>query len=69
VVEEGLQDLDCSDGIQVSPAPACSQPHAGQFVRAEAKMSHVTLTGNVSPTGPFDWSEDIGFHVVALPKK
>jgi hypothetical protein len=32
-------------------------------------MSNVTLEGHVSPTGEFLWSEDIGFQVIALPKK
>ena len=36
---------------------------------AEAKMSHVTVTGNVSPPGEFLWSEDIGFQMIMLPKK
>jgi regulation of enolase protein 1 (concanavalin A-like superfamily) len=39
------------------------------FLTAEAKMSHVSVTGNVSPPGEFLWSEDIGFQMILLPKK
>jgi serine/threonine protein kinase len=35
---------------------------------AEAKMSNVTLTGDVDPPGEFLWSKDIGFQMIALPK-
>jgi len=35
----------------------------------EAKMSHITVTGNVSPNGPFTISEDINLHSVTLQKK
>jgi hypothetical protein len=36
---------------------------------AEAKMSNVVVTGDVSAAGEFLWSEDIGFQMIALPKK
>jgi regulation of enolase protein 1 (concanavalin A-like superfamily) len=42
--------------------------HAGPLA-AEAKMSHVTVTGKVEPPGEFLWSEDIGFQMIMLPKK
>jgi len=42
--------------------------HAGPL-SAEAKMSAVVVTGNVSPAGDFIWSEDIGFQMIMLPKK
>lgn len=34
----------------------------------EAKMSNITVTGNVSPNGPFTISEDISLHSVTLQK-
>jgi hypothetical protein len=43
--------------------------HAGPFMPAEAKMSNVAVTGDVSPAGEFLWSEDIGFQMIMLPKK
>lgn len=42
--------------------------HAGP-VPAEARMSHITVAGDVSPPGEFLWSEDIGFQMIMLPKK
>ena len=36
---------------------------------AEAKISNVEVTGNVSPDGEFLWSEDVGFQMIMLPKK
>ena len=35
---------------------------------AEAKISNVEVTGNVSPDGEFLWSEDVGFQMIMLPK-
>jgi len=43
--------------------------HAGPIVTAEAKISNVTVTGDVDPIGEFLWSEDIGFQAIALPKR
>jgi len=42
--------------------------HAGPL-SAQAKMSHVTVTGKVDPAGPFSRSEDIGSEVIKEPKK
>ncbi len=42
--------------------------HASSLT-AEAKMSNVTVTGDIQPPGEFLWSEDIGFQVIILPKK
>jgi len=36
---------------------------------AEATISNVAVTGNVSPEGPFTVSEDINFQSVTLQKK
>ena len=36
---------------------------------AQAWMSNVTVTGDVSLAGPFTVSEDIGFKLIALPDK
>ena len=35
----------------------------------EAKMSNITVTGNVSPSEPFTMSEDINLHSITLQKK
>jgi hypothetical protein len=43
--------------------------HTGPTVTAKAKISNVTITGDVEPTGEFLWSEDIGFQAITLPKK
>jgi hypothetical protein len=59
-------DVRMSETVYVGMAVTS---HAGPFIPAEAKMSHITLTGKVSPPGQFDWSEDIGFQMIALPKK
>jgi len=34
---------------------------------AEARLSNVTLTGAVTPSGPFDRSQDIGLQIPPLP--
>lgn len=43
--------------------------HAGPATSAEAKISNVTVTGDVEPVGAFFWSEDVGFQMIALPKE
>ena len=35
---------------------------------AEARISNVTVTGSVTPSGPFDLSEDVGLGTIALHK-
>ena len=43
--------------------------HAGPAAPAEARIPNVAVTGNITPPGEFLWSEDIGFQMIALPKK
>jgi len=61
-----IAEIEMKDPVRIGMA-VCS--HAGPAVTAEAKISNVTVTGEVEPAGEFIWSEDIGFQAVALPKK
>lgn len=51
-------DIEMSDSVYVGLAVTS---HAGPSVTAEAKISNVSVTGSVSPDGPFTVSQDIGF--------
>jgi len=42
--------------------------HAGPL-SAEATVSHVTVSGQVNPNGPFSQSQDIGFEAIKQPMK
>jgi serine/threonine protein kinase len=35
----------------------------------EARVSNVTVTGQVEPAGPFLWSKNIGFQMIAFPEE
>jgi len=78
------KDLEGTDSVQPATHtwPAIAEIAMGNTIRvglavtshagpmpAEAKMSHVSLTGNSGPPGEFLWSEDIGFQMIMLPKK
>jgi hypothetical protein len=58
-------EIEMGDLVRIGLA---ATSHAGALP-AEAKISHVTLTGNVEPSGEFLWSEDIGFKMIMLPDK
>jgi hypothetical protein len=43
--------------------------HSIASVTATARISNVSVTGNYRPEGEFTRSENIGYHLIALPKK
>lgn len=61
-----VTQIEMNDPVHIGLAVTS---HAGPAVTTEAKISNVTVTGNVEPTGEFVWSEDIGFQMIALPKE
>jgi serine/threonine protein kinase/uncharacterized protein HemY len=69
-----VQDENSNYGSTVE-IPMNQTAHIGMAITSnnpsrstEAKMSNITVTGNVSPNGPFTVSEDISLHSVTLKK-
>jgi len=60
-----VAEVPMNEGVYVGLAVSSN---AGPLP-AEAKMSHVSVTGKVDPPGEFLWSEDIGFQMILLPRK
>ena len=65
-LQPATAEVEMADAVRVGLAVSS---HAGPTVTAEAKMSQVTVTGDVAAKGQFLWSEDIGFQIVVLPKE
>jgi non-specific serine/threonine protein kinase/serine/threonine-protein kinase len=63
----GPGPVEIAIGQTVYIGLAVTSHNAGRA--ATAHIAHVTCTGNVSPDGPFLWSEDIGLQRGTLPKK
>ena len=61
-----VAEIEMGEDVRIGLAVSS---HAGPTIPAEAKMSGVAVTGEIEPKGEFLWSEDIGFQIIALPKK
>ena len=69
-----VQDMSSNQTLSIE-IPMNKTVHIGlaitsnnSFRSTGAKMSNITVTGNVSPNGPFTLSEDISLHSVTLQK-
>lgn len=64
-VRPGVAEIPMNESVYIGLALTS---HAGPL-SAEATMSHVAVSGQVNPDGPFSQSQDIGFEAIKPPKE